>query len=72
MTEEVKRILLSNKLKYNVNDTDLTMNLTTPEEKQFFKKINLPDDILMLENTAILKNYNRWPLIIDPNNQLAT
>lgn len=56
MTDEVKSILRSNQLRFNEHDADLTMNLTTNEDKQFFKKINLPDDVLMQENTAILKN----------------
>jgi len=56
MTEEVKSILRGNQLRYNELDTDLTISLTSAEDKQFFKKINLPDDVLMVENTAILKN----------------
>jgi len=58
-------------LNYNDKTDDIIVFLTSPEDRLFYKRCDLPDDTLLIENATILKNYNRWPMIIDPNNQIG-
>jgi len=50
-------------------DMKLTEFLTTPSDKLSWEKQGLPNDELCIENAIIMKNYNRYPLVIDPSDQ---
>jgi len=41
--------------------------LSKPSEKLEWEQQGLPNDELCVENAIIMKNYNRYPLIIDPS-----
>lgn len=71
LSEEIKRILKSNALNYNDKAEDIITFLNSTEDRLFFKKCELPDDTLLIENATILKSFNRQPMIIDPNGQIS-
>jgi len=43
--------------------------MTDEAEKALWRSQELPDDAVSVENAAIVKNTERWPLIIDPQLQ---
>ena len=43
--------------------------LATPSERLEWEKQGLPSDELCLENAIVMKNFNRFPLVIDPSDQ---
>ena len=43
--------------------------LSSPSERLEWEKQGLPSDELCVENALIMKNYNRYPLVIDPSDQ---
>ncbi len=45
------------------------MIMTDEAEKALWRSQELPDDAVSVENAAIVKNTERWPLIIDPQLQ---
>jgi hypothetical protein len=71
MTEEIKNILKDNSLMYNDKTEDIITFLTSEEDRQFFKRCEIPNDNLLIENSTIIKRYQRFPLIIDPNNLIV-
>jgi dynein heavy chain 1 len=43
--------------------------LSKPSDRLIWEKQGLPSDELCIENAIILKNFNRYPLVIDPSDQ---
>jgi dynein heavy chain 1 len=50
-------------------DLKFTEFMSTPSEQLEWVKNSLPNDELCIENAIIMKNFNRFPLIIDPSDQ---
>eukprot|EP00842_Homolaphlyctis_polyrhiza_P001698 jgi/Hompol1/2529/HPOL_006034-RA len=63
--------LTSAGVKFNVN-LSLPEYLTTTEERAAWLKNSLPSDTLCIENAVMLKQCQRYPLIIDPSGQALT
>ena len=41
--------------------------LSKPSDRLVWEKQGLPSDELCIENAIIMKNFNRYPLVIDPS-----
>lgn len=43
--------------------------LSSPSERLSWEKEGLPSDELCIENASIMKQFNRYPLVVDPSDQ---
>ena len=63
-----KGLLNAQKLKFK-KELDLIEYLSLPSERIQWQSQKLPNDQLCTQNAIIMKNFNRFPLIIDPSGQ---
>jgi dynein heavy chain 1 len=68
LIQEWKVIIKNCGIKYK-DDTSLIEYLSIPDERLKWHENGLPEDDLCVENAIVLKHYNRYPLVIDPNGQ---
>lgn len=53
-------------------DLSISEYLSTVNDRMIWIKMELPTDFLCIENAIILNHHDRYPLIIDPSNQVSS
>eukprot|EP01053_Blabericola_migrator_P008291 Blabericola_migrator_1__8290@NODE_42_length_17171_cov_64_374065_g38_i0_p1_GENE_NODE_42_length_17171_cov_64_374065_g38_i0NODE_42_length_17171_cov_64_374065_g38_i0_p1_ORF_typecomplete_len4774_score977_70AAA_6/PF12774_7/1_1e148AAA_6/PF12774_7/8_3e02AAA_6/PF12774_7/17DHC_N2/PF08393_13/2_5e03DHC_N2/PF08393_13/7_2e118AAA_8/PF12780_7/1_4e03AAA_8/PF12780_7/1_4e03AAA_8/PF12780_7/27AAA_8/PF12780_7/8_4e92DHC_N1/PF08385_12/1_5e89DHC_N1/PF08385_12/65DHC_N1/PF08385_12/1_8e03DHC_N1/PF08385_12/2_2e02DHC_N1/PF08 len=68
LVEEWHSVLEQNQIQFQ-SSLSMIEYLSKPAERYHWLANGLPSDDLSMENTVILRRFNRYPLIIDPSGQ---